>query len=56
MVLHDYGIKFAMPTVNLYIKVPDYIEFLSKLEYYLSQDFVNITKEENLPYPVGSFG
>lgn len=33
-VCHDFGMRFNSPTVNLIIKPTDYVEFLSKIEYY----------------------
>lgn len=56
MVLHDYGIRFATPTVNLAIKVSDYIELLSNLDYYLLADFQDVTDVYKRRYPVGLLG
>lgn len=50
-ILHDLGMKFNSPTINLYIPFPDYIEFLENLEYYLSVPIKDITN--NSKYPIG---
>lgn len=36
IILHDLGLRFNSPTVNLYIPFPGYIRFCSRLEHYLS--------------------
>ncbi len=38
---HDLGVKFLSPTINMYIKANDYIEFLENLDYYLTCDLVD---------------
>ena len=51
-ILHDLGIEFNTPTINLWIKPDDYIKFLQNLHYYLEQDLIFI-EEPNISYPVG---
>lgn len=36
VILHDLGLRFNMPTVNLYIDFPDYIKFCKDVKHYLS--------------------
>lgn len=43
MVLHDLGLRFNSPTVNLAIPPADFVELLSNLQYYLSLPIDNIT-------------
>lgn len=50
-VLHDFGIKFNSPTVNLFLEFPDYIEFLKNIKHYVSVPVIDITK--NSEYPIG---
>ncbi len=54
MVLHDYGLRFDTPTVNLYIPPNDYVEMLSDLNYYMKADFVDIS--DGNKYPIGLLG
>ena len=54
MVLHDYGLRFDTPTVNLFIRPKDYIELLSDIRRYMQSEIENITFENK--YPVGLLG
>ena len=47
---HDMGLKFLSPTIDLYIPEPDFIKFISNLEYYINTD-LEISDGEN--YPIG---
>lgn len=51
-ILHDLGIRFNSPFVNLWLKPDDFIKFLSNIHYYLSCEmfFVN---ESGISYPIG---
>ena len=51
MVLHDYGIRFDTPTVNLFIRPKFYIEMLRDLSHYLNADIVNISNGNNILLP-----
>lgn len=51
MVLHDYGIRFDTPTVNLFIWPKFYIEMLRDLSHYLNADIVDISNGNK--YPIG---
>lgn len=52
MVLHDYGMPFNSPCVNLWIEPAHYVEMLSNLEYYMSADIREL-KQEDVNYPIG---
>lgn len=53
-ILHDLGLKFLTPTVNLWFEPKDFIEFISNLEYYLSCEIQFSSElEQKLNYPVG---
>lgn len=51
-ILHDLGLQFRSPFVNLWMKPHDYIKLLRDLEYYLSCELV-FTTENNISYPIG---
>gem|GEM_PF-5437361 len=38
LVLHDYGLRFDAPTVNLFIHPKDFVEMLSHLGAYMQAD------------------
>lgn len=52
VILHDLGLPFNSPFVNLWIKPHDYIKMLSSLEEYLSYELFCV-EEKGVPYPVG---
>ncbi|MDO5381700.1 MAG: DUF1919 domain-containing protein [Eubacteriales bacterium] len=52
VLLHDLGLKFNSPTVNLWFYPRDFIKFVNNLKYYLSQDMYFIS-EEGIDYPIG---
>ena len=58
--LHELGLRFDTPTVNLYFTAPDFVKFCRRLEHYLSLDVSECTDTEGLipekSYPVGSLG
>ncbi len=51
MVLHDLGLRFNSPTVNLYLTPPDYIRFLCDLETNLTSDIKDVSGKSS--YPIG---
>lgn len=55
VMLHDLGLPFMSPTVNLFIPFPDYIRFLKGLDGYLSlpQDALVEIAGGDKGYPVG---
>ncbi len=52
MIYHDMRLKFQSPTVNLFIRHNDFMEFLENIEYYLNCDIEQIY-EESVTYPIG---
>ena len=54
-ILHDLGVKFNSPFINLWIAPNDYIHMLQNLNYYLSPN-VSIEFMENAEYPIGVLG
>lgn len=55
MALHELGMKFNSPFVNLFIPADDYITLLENLEFYLGKTVENITPV-NGKYPIGLLG
>lgn len=55
MVLHDYGLAFNSPFVNLFIEPHDYLLLLNDLEYYCSPnaDIQDISDNLGSDYPIG---
>jgi len=51
-ILHDLGMRFNSPFVNLWIKPKDFLKLLKDIHHYMSCDIV-FTKEEGIHYPVG---
>lgn len=50
-IMQDLGMKYNSPTLGLYFWAEDYVEFLSKLEYYLHK--AKITFVEHSKYTLG---
>ena len=51
VIYHRLGKQFLSPTVNMFIKEPDFVEFCLHLDYYLTQELSFL--ESDLPYPLG---
>ncbi len=51
-ILHDLGMRFNSPFVNLWMKPKDYLKMLSEFKHYMSEELVFV-KEEGIDYPVG---
>lgn len=51
VILHDLNLKFNTPTINLFFNAPDFIKFLSNLDYYLSENLLEIERKSS--YPMG---
>ena len=49
VILHELGERFNSPIVNLFFGAEDYIKFLEKLDYYLSQTLVEVQSDKNYP-------
>ena len=52
LILHDLGIRFNSPFVNLWIRPKDFIRLCSNLKFYLASPVLFVT-EEGIDYPVG---
>lgn len=51
-ILHDLGIRFNSPFINLWIEPQDFIKLLQNLPFYLSQELHFLDKEDNSS-PIG---
>lgn len=50
--LHDLGLRFNSPFVNLWIKPEDFLKLLSDFDTYIQSD-LNEISEEGICYPIG---
>ena len=48
-IYHDLGMKFLSPTINMFIKNPDFIKFACNLKYYMSQELRFIETDKGFP-------
>lgn len=53
VIMHDLGLQFRTPTVNLFMNADDYLKFLDDLEHYLTCTSMEEVVDENVSYPVG---
>lgn len=57
MILHDFGVQFNSPTVNLYFDGTDFYDFAENLEFYIDRPVVQIentnTDSNGTDYPMG---
>lgn len=51
-ILHDLGLRFNSPFVNLWIKPKDFLRMLDSFDTYIKADFVEV-KEDGIDYPIG---
>lgn len=51
-ILHNLGLRFNSPTVNLWIKPSDFVKFLKNPQYYLEQR-ITFVDEPGITHPVG---
>ena len=52
VILHDLGLKFDTPTIDLFFKPSDYLKLVQNLKKYLTAELTEFNIES--PYPVGS--
>lgn len=50
-IMQDLGMKYNSPTLGLYFMYPDYIEFLTRLDFYLKEAKIQFV--EHSKYPLG---
>ena len=51
-ILHDLGLQFNSPFVNLWLEADDFVKYLSNIEFYRNHELVFI-QDKNYNYPVG---
>lgn len=57
MVLHEFGLPFNSPFVNLWIPPSDYIYLLQHLKELISKEIIDVSdKYPNIHYPIGELG
>ncbi len=54
IILHDLGLRFNTPTINLYFDSNDFLLFLSDLNEYLEKELAE--DESEFDYPAGKLG
>lgn len=54
IILHDLGLQFNTPTINLYFGAEDYLKFVSDLSGYLQKELTET--ESGYDYPAGRLG
>lgn len=52
IILHDLGLRFNSPFVNLWIKPKDFIKYLKNIDYYTNCK-LEFIQEDNINYPIG---
>lgn len=56
LILHDLGLRFDSPTVNMFFHELDFFEFIEHFEYYIKQKLIQIPNPKYDPvapdYPV----
>lgn len=53
--LHDLGLQFRSPFVNLYLSPSDFIAYLNDISHYQAQP-LQFVENSGKPYPVGKLG
>ncbi len=51
-ILHDLGLKFRTPTINLFFYPKDFIKFVENIDYYIKIDIKEV-QQKKINYPVG---
>ena len=51
-ILHDLGVRFNSPFVNLWMKPKDFLKMLSDLMGYMSEE-LTFVQEDGIDYPIG---
>lgn len=54
IILHDLGLKFNTPTINLYFDPADFLRFVSDLDGYLAKELAET--DSGFDYPAGLLG
>lgn len=51
-IMHDLGVKFNSPTINLFILPKDFNKFIKNLDEYLNYELLE-DRDDNIKYPIG---
>ena len=52
-VYHDLNQQFTSPTINLYIKPSDFIQFVKNIKAYVTDGILTETEEDGISFPIG---
>lgn len=55
VILHDLGLRFNTPFINLFLLPKDFIKLIENFNYYMAMEVVEI-KDDKVAYPVGFLG
>ena len=55
MLLHNLGLRFDTPTINLWFTSADFVRFCSDMKYYFAQE-LREDSSSDMDYPVGLLG
>ncbi|MBR2215117.1 MAG: DUF1919 domain-containing protein [Selenomonadaceae bacterium] len=55
VMLHDLGLRFNSPFVNLWVRPTEFVLMCENLSYYLGQD-LEFIREDDISYPIGLLG
>ena len=55
LILHELGIRFETPTINLWFNAGDFVKFCADLKYYIDQELTEYF-EDGINYPIGTLG
>lgn len=55
VILHELGLQFATPTINLYMEPKSYLTFVSNLDLYLTLELEEVA-DTGKTYPIGCLG
>ncbi|MBQ6774221.1 MAG: DUF1919 domain-containing protein [Synergistaceae bacterium] len=57
LILHELGLRFDTPTINLWFNAKDFVKFCSNLKYYFSQEVIELPEADSgVNYPAGTLG
>ena len=55
LILHEMGLRFDTPTINLWFTAGDFVKFCADLKYYINQELTEYF-EDGKNYPIGTLG
>ena len=56
VISHDMGVQFQSPTVNIYIRPSEFVQFCENIHYYLQVTLTEAPYNKQIGYPVAMLG